>query len=149
MCCTLEYIPYSERYAEDTVLMWRESKEAAIGVPERHDFSTHLKFLKNELISRNSVYLCIDTNADKVVGLMALADSELNQLYVHIDYQRRGIGTGFIQLAKKLSPEKLELFSFEVNIKAQAFYRHHGFFVIGQGYENEENMPDIRYRWRA
>ena len=143
----IEFIPFAERYAEDAVNMWRASKEAAIGLPERHDVASHRIFLTEHLVKTSRVYLAIDTSINRVVGLMALQENELTQLYIHGDYQRRGIGSAFISLAKSLSPSSLALYTFEVNTGAQSFYEQHGFVIVGRGSENEENLPDIRYEW--
>lgn len=143
----IKIIAYDDRYARATVSMWRNSKEQALGVKDVHSFDEHLNFLQTRLIKNNKVFLAIDEPTDSVVGLMALAGSELNQLYIHADYQRRGIGSRLLKIAKELSPGKLQLFTFEVNKNAQAFYEKHGFIIIGRGYENEENLPDIRYEW--
>jgi ribosomal protein S18 acetylase RimI-like enzyme len=144
----IQIIPYNEDYAEETVRMWRDSKEKAIGIKDIHDFEDHLNFLKNVLVNENKVFLAIDGDAVKVVGILAVAGNELNQLYIHTDYQGIGIGSRLLELAKELSGGKLRLFTFEVNKGAQAFYEKHGFKIIGRGFENEENLPDIRYEWK-
>ena len=145
----IEFLPFAERYAADTVAMWRASKEAALGIPEKHDVESQRAFLKEHLARTNRVYLAIDNSTNRVVGLMALEETEINQLYVHLDYQRQGIGSAFMSLAKSLSPHHLGLFTFEINEPAQAFYRRHGFTETGRGFENEEQLPDIRYEWYA
>jgi ribosomal protein S18 acetylase RimI-like enzyme len=143
----IKIIDYDDKYALDTIRMWRESKEKALGVKDVHSFDEHLSFLRTRLIKENKVLLAIDECTDTVVGIMALAGSELDQLYIHVGYQRMGIGSRLLQMAKELSPGKLQLFTFEVNKNAQAFYEKHGFAIIGRGYENEENLSDIRYEW--
>lgn len=143
----IKIIDYDDKYALDTVRMWRDSKEKALGVKEVHDFDDHLNFLRTKLIKENKVYLAIDERTDKVAGIMAIAGSEINQLYIHVDYQRMGIGSRFLKIAQDLAPRKLQLFTFEVNKGAQAFYEKHGFTIIGCGHENEENLPDLRYEW--
>lgn len=147
MSINIKIIDYDDKHALDTVRMWRDSKEKALGVKDVHGFDDHLNFLRTKLIKENKVYLAIDERTDNVVGIMAIAGSELNQLYIHAGYQRVGIGSRLLQMAKELSPGKLQLFTFEVNKNAQAFYEKHGFTIIGRGHENEENLPDIRYEW--
>ena len=140
-------IEYDEKYARDAVVMWRASKEKAIGIECLHSFADHLNFLQSILVAANTVYLAVDQRNDLAVGLMAINGTELNQLYVHLDYQRIGVGTRLLNLAKQRSKGKIQLYTFEVNSGAQGFYEKHGFVIIGRGYENEENLPDIRYEW--
>lgn len=144
----IEIIPYDEKYSEETVRMWRDSKEKALGQKDIHDFADHLNFLKTVLIEENQVFLAIDEDADKSVGLLAVDGEHLNQLYIHTDYQGKGIGTRLLKLAKSLSNGKLQLYTFEVNKRAQKFYEKYDFKIIGRGSENEENLPDILYEWK-
>jgi ribosomal protein S18 acetylase RimI-like enzyme len=143
----IKIIDYDDKYALDAVRMWRDSKEKALGIKDVHSFDDHLGFLGTKLTKENKVYLAIDERTDNVVGIMAIAGSELNQLYIHAGYQGMGIGSRLLKIAKELSPGKLQLFTFEVNKGAQAFYEKHGFTIIGRGHENEENLPDLRYEW--
>jgi len=144
---SIKIIAYDDKYAHDTIKMWRNSKEKALGHKDLHSFDEHLAFLRAKLLKENKVFLAIDKRTDTVVGVMALNDSQLNQLYIHSNYQRMGVGSRLLNMAKELSPGKLQLFTFEVNKKAQTFYEKHNFKVIGRGFENEENLPDVRYEW--
>ena len=143
----IEIVAYQEKYAEDAVRMWRSSKERAIGIKESHSFEAHLIFLKEILITNNAVYLALQQNNDNVVGLMATDGEYINQLYIHNEYQRLGIGSEFLALAKTKSCGKFQLLTFEVNQGAQAFYERHGFRNKGRGSDNEEGLPDILYEW--
>lgn len=144
----IKIIPYDEKYAEETVRMWRDSKEKALGQKDIHDFADHLNFLKTVLVKQNKVFLAIDEDVEKSVGILAFDGENLNQLYIHTDYQGKGIGTRLLNLAKSLSNGNLRLYTFEVNKQAQKFYEKHGFKIIGRGFENEENLPDILYEWK-
>jgi ribosomal protein S18 acetylase RimI-like enzyme len=140
-------IPYEDRYAHETVTMWRKSKHRALGIEEIHNFADHVHFLCTRLIQENHVYLAIDIRTDTVAGMMATDGRELNQLYIHIAYQRQGIGSQLLNIAKAHSTGTLNAFVFEVNTGARAFYEKYGFRIIGRGYENEEKLPDLRYIW--
>jgi ribosomal protein S18 acetylase RimI-like enzyme len=141
----IKVIEYDSAYDEDTVQMWRQSKGKAIGQKEIHSFEDHVFFLNNILNRENKVYIAIDYN--KVVGIIAFNENEINQLYIHNDYQGKGLGKRFLDLAKINSKGRLTLFTFEVNHKAQRFYENNGFKIIGRGHENEENLEDIQYEW--
>lgn len=141
----IKIIEYEGAYAEETVRMWRESKERAIAKEDMHSFENHVSFLNNILSKDNKIYIAIYNK--KVIGIIAFNDHEINQLYIHIDYQGKGLGKSLLELAKANSKGRLTLFTFEVNKKAQSFYEENGFKIIGRGYENEENLDDIKYEW--
>jgi ribosomal protein S18 acetylase RimI-like enzyme len=140
-----EIIKYNRDYAKQTVEMWRNSKEQALGQKEIHSFDDHVEFLNHILANQFEVELALMD--DRVVGLIAFNEREISQLYIHIDYQGMGIGQVLLERAKEHSTGRLTLYTFEVNKKAQYFYEKHGFKVIGRGYENEEGLPDILYEW--
>lgn len=143
----VKIIEYDPVYAEDTVAMWRQSKEKAIGQKDIHSFEDHVHFLNHILNQDNKIYIAVDLNKNKVVGMLAFNENEINQLYIHVDYQGKGVGKKFLDIAKCNSNGKLTLYTFEVNHKAQGFYEHHGFKIIGRGNVNEENLDDIQYEW--
>jgi ribosomal protein S18 acetylase RimI-like enzyme len=138
-------IQFNPSYAEQTVEMWRDSKEGAIGQTEIHSFENHLYFLNNILSEQYEIDLALID--DKVVGMIAYDKKEISQLYIHIDYQGIGIGQTLLEKVKEQSSGRLTLYTFEVNENAQRFYKKNGFKIIGRGHENEENLPDIQYEW--
>ena len=141
----VEIIKYHPNYANQTVEMWRNSKEQAICQKEIHSFEDHVNFLNDILSKQYQVEIAlIDVT---IVGMIAYNQQEISQLYIHKDFQGMGIGQALLEKAKVQSAGRLTLFTFEVNKKAQRFYEKHGFHIIGRGFENEENLPDILYEW--
>ncbi|RDI45638.1 ribosomal protein S18 acetylase RimI-like enzyme [Falsibacillus pallidus] len=143
---TYRIIPYEKKYADQTVQMWRDSKEAAIEQKEIHSFNSHLYFL-NEILPKE-FEIDIATLGEQVVGIIAYNKSEISQLYIHNDYQGKGIGKELLNRAKKNSSGSLSLYTFEINEKAQQFYARNGFKITARGHENEENLPDVRMEWK-
>ncbi|MGD6855943.1 GNAT family N-acetyltransferase [Bacillus infantis] len=141
----MKMIQYHPRYASETVKMWRDSKEKAIGQKEIHSFEDHVYFINNLLAEQFRIELALVEG--KVAGIIAYNDIEISQLYIHTDYQGMGIGTALLSRAKEQSSGRLTLYTFEINKNAQRFYEKHGFNIIGRGYENEEHLPDILYKW--
>ncbi|WP_307479555.1 GNAT family N-acetyltransferase [Cytobacillus purgationiresistens] len=137
--------PYEASYANETVFMWRTSKEKAIGQKEIHSFESHIYFLNHILPENHKIFLALEN--DKVVGMIAFNMNEISQLYIHIDYQGRGVGQDLLNFCKRNSRGRLKLRTFEVNKAAQGFYKKNGFVEIGRGHGNEENLPDIEYEW--
>ncbi|MFJ7914095.1 MULTISPECIES: GNAT family N-acetyltransferase [unclassified Lysinibacillus] len=138
---------YNPKYAEQTVDMWRDSKEQAIGQKEIHNFESHVYFLNHILSEQFQIDLALID--EKVVGMIAYNEREINQLYIHIDYQGIGIGHTLLDKVKAQSSGRLTLHTFEVNVNAQRFYEKQGFAIIGRGHENEENLADIQYERKS
>ncbi|WP_307847680.1 GNAT family N-acetyltransferase [Metabacillus bambusae] len=143
----VKIIQYNPKYAEQTVKMWRDSKEKAINKKEFHSFENQVDFINHILPVQFQIEVALVS--DKIVGMIAYNETEISQLYIHLDYQGIGIGQRLIDRAKEKSTGRLTLYTFEVNKKAQRFYEKHGFNIIGRGYENEENLPDIKYEWKS
>ncbi len=114
--------PYNPKYAEQTVAMWRDSKEQAIGQKEIHSFENHVYFLNHLLPEQFQIDVALMD--EKVVGVIAYNKREISQLYIHIDYQGMGIGQILLDKAKAQSSGRLTLYTFEVNEKAQRFYEN-------------------------
>ena len=138
---------YDPKYAEQSVQMWRESKEKAIGQKELHSFDNHVNFLNHILSKQFQIDLALIDQL--VVGMIAYNNTEISQLYIHNDYQGIGIGQTLLDKAKTQSNGRLTLYTFEVNKSAQRFYEKNGFKIIGKGHENEENLPDLLYEWNS
>ena len=105
-------------------------------------------FIAKRVFVECDVRLAVD--GARIVGMMALNGTHIDHLYLLPGYYRRGIGTKLLDLAKRLSPELLTLYAFQVNTRARAFYEHRGFSPVefGDGSANEANEPDILYEWR-
>ncbi len=100
--------------------------------------------------------MAIDTPSSIIAGCMVQVDSEIEQLYIHIGYQRKGIGGQFMEIAKLHSPNRLELFTFQRNTQAPAFYKKCGFDEEARGQASPngnpwatspEQLADIRFVW--
>ncbi|WP_408004861.1 GNAT family N-acetyltransferase [Radiobacillus kanasensis] len=125
--------------------MWRNSKEQAIGKKEIHSFEDHVYFINHILPEQFQIELALI--GESVVGMIAYNEKEINQLYIHINYQGIGIGQTLLDVVKGQSSGRLTLYTFEINENARRFYEKNGFEIIGRGHENEENLPDIQYEW--
>ncbi|MGG0892249.1 GNAT family N-acetyltransferase [Cytobacillus horneckiae] len=142
----IKIVCYNPKYAKQTVQMWRDSKEKAIGQKEKHSFENHIYFFNHLLLKDYKIELAL--TREQVVGFVAFSDHEISQLYVHVDYQGKGIGLALLNKAKESSSGRLILHTFEINLAAQLFYERNGFKIISRGHENEENLPDIKYEWK-
>jgi len=85
----------------------------------------------------------------RIVAVLTLDGDDLDQLYVDPDVAGRGVGSTLVDLAKDLRPGGLALWTFQTNLRAQAFYQARGFVEVRRtdGAENEERAPDVRMTW--
>lgn len=86
---------------------------------------------------------------DRVLAVLVLDDSWIDQLYVDPAATGRGVGAQLVSLAKDLRPQGLDLWTFQSNVRACRFYERQGFVALpGTTSDNEERAPALRYCWR-
>lgn len=145
----IEIIDYHPRYTEQTIAMWRASKELALGMPEMHDIEAHRYFLNRILAATHRIYLAVERRSETVLGMIAADDTQISQLYVHPGYQHQGIGSSLVEIVKDTAGDSLTLYTFEVNAIARKFWQKHGFVERRTGlHDNEEGMVDVLCEWR-
>jgi GNAT superfamily N-acetyltransferase len=131
--------------------VWLRSRKAAIpAIPApvhtdddvRHHFRTIV-------VMERELWVAVDDISADVTGLLVLADSDVNQLYVDPSWCGRGIGSQLLEQAKRLRPDGLWLWTFQANTRARRFYERHDFVAVHatDGSGNEERAPDVRYAW--
>jgi GNAT superfamily N-acetyltransferase len=96
---------------------------------------------------------CVVTVAeagDGIVSFLARQEEEVRMLYTHPDLIGGGAGSLLLEAAKESGVSALELWCFQANVYARRFYERRGFKPVRatDGQDNEEKMPDIRYRWQ-
>ncbi|WDZ75725.1 GNAT family N-acetyltransferase [Ensifer adhaerens] len=123
--------------------------DATPWMPRVHDHADVEHYYADTVFAERRVLLAED--AGKIAGFLSLSDDHhVTALYVDASHRGAGIGTRLIEAAKALSPDELSLWTFEHNREAQLFYEHQGFEVVRRtDGDNEEQLPDILYRWRT
>jgi len=131
--------------------VWLTSWRATFDFQPGHPDDDVRRWLADELVPNNEAWVAADpSDGGRVVALMALSASKVEQLYVAPTWIGRGLGRRLIALAKARRPDGLDLYCFQVNGFARRFYEGHGFVPVafGDGSGNEEHQPDVLYRWR-
>jgi GNAT superfamily N-acetyltransferase len=122
-------------------------REAMPYLPDLHTPEEDRAWVSQEVLSEQEVWVAeLD---GQVVGVASLAGAMVTQLYILPGKQGLGIGSALLARAKERRPEGLELYAFQRNTRARAFYERRGFLVVafGDGSGNEEGEPDVLYRW--
>lgn len=137
-----------EDAAEVGELFIASQSDALPFVSRLHTAEETRAFIANDVFLNCEVWVAVENG--RIIGMMALAGTHLDHLYLLPSEYRRGVGTMLLNKAKHLRPEKLTLYAFAVNARARAFYEHHGFIAIehGDGSGNEAGEPDVLYEWR-
>jgi GNAT superfamily N-acetyltransferase len=116
-------------------------------LPMLHTEEEDRWFIENVVLKECAVTVA---EGDKgIVAFLARLGDEVRMLYVHPDFIGAGAGSLLLEGAKRSGEAALELWCFQANTHARRFYERHGFKAIRltDGHDNEEKMPDVRYRW--
>jgi GNAT superfamily N-acetyltransferase len=115
-------------------------------LPMLHTVEEDRGFIADVVLTQCAV--TVAERADRIVSFLARGGEEIRLLHTHPDFIGLGAGRMLLDGAKE-SAAALELWCFQANTGARRFYERHGFRAIRftDGRDNEENMPDVRYRW--
>ena len=148
---------FRKEHGLELVKLWRKSFAKAMGIEEdtrEEAVNEHLAYLQT--YDPEIIRVALEKNKSKIVGFMAKEESTIKDLFIHVDYQRRGLGSSFIQQAKE-EETFLTLSTFQLNKGAQKFYEFHDFVIARRGFagaegnawaSNKEQLADITYEWK-
>jgi GNAT superfamily N-acetyltransferase len=124
-----------------------DSLRATYDFPIAHTDEQVQAWIADVVIPAGGTWVAV--TADRVVAMLVVQAGDLDQLYVHPDWQGRGVGRALVEVAKRESPKGLGLYTFQVNERARRFYERNGFVAdrFGDGSGNEERQPDVHYSW--
>jgi ribosomal protein S18 acetylase RimI-like enzyme len=135
---------------EAVTILWRISREKSL--PEfqnakGHFFYEDQGYFRDHILKENKVSVVELDN--RPVAFMAMRGDFIDQLYVHPDYQNRGIGKALLKCARELSPEHVWLYTLQINTNTRIFYENNGFVAEKFGISPPpESEPDVEYHWR-
>ena len=141
---------YREADFDAVTILWRVAREKLLPEGQTdtgHTFYEDQDYFRNQILRNKRVWV-VDIS-DRPVAFLAMANEFIDQLYVHPDYQHRGIGQTLLNFARKQCPEHLWLYTLQSNLNARAFYEKYGFIAEKFGTSPPpENEPDVEYHWR-
>jgi len=148
-----EHIIIREYRANDfdaVTILWRTAREKSLPEFQQekgHFFFEDQNYFRDHVLTNNRVWV---VDAEKrEVAFMAMKDEFIDQLYVHPEYWRQGIGKHLLAFAREQSPEHVWLYTLQINVVARAFYEKNGFVAEKFGVSPpSENEPDVEYHWR-
>ena len=141
---------YRDSDFDAVTILWRVARERSVPDFQREKgyfFFEDQNYFKEHILKNNQVWV-VDVDVC-VVAFMAMEKEFIDQLYIHPDYQRRGIGKALLDFARECSPEHVWLYTLQINVNARAFYEKNGFVAEKFGVSPPpENEPDVEYHWR-
>jgi GNAT superfamily N-acetyltransferase len=118
-------------------------------VPLVHGDDETRVWIRDTLFRQDEVTVAIMDG--RIAAMMATKPGWIDHLYVHPDFQNRGLGTALLQTAKRSAQtgSGVQLWTFQANTGARRFYARHGFSEVEltNGAGNEEQSPDVRIIW--
>ena len=116
-------------------------------LPVLHTVEEDRRFIENVILKECEVNVAEDEAG--IVSFLARDGEEVRLLYSHPDVIGSGAGSLLLDAAKISGVAALELWCFQANQRARRFYEERGFRAVRftDGQDNEEKVPDVRYRW--
>jgi ribosomal protein S18 acetylase RimI-like enzyme len=158
MAINMKVRPYRPADLAQVVALWRASKRAAfpyVEVQQLYKLRDDTDYFRDVVAQECNVWLAEGAAepgsgpGGQILGLIALRDDLIDQLFVGVDVQRRGVGSALLAKAKEQSPDQLRAYTFQKNVPARAFFERHGFVIVRAGISPPpENEPDLEYLWR-
>lgn len=115
-------------------------------LPDLHSPQDRVRFFAEVVLAQQQVWAAeLD---GLLAGFVALNPGWVEHLAVHPDHQGCGVGRALMSQAM-LAGEPLQLWTFQRNARARAFYEGLGFTPVRltDGAHNEEREPDVLYAW--
>ena len=151
----ITFINFRKEHRLELIQLWRKSFAKAMGIEEdtrEEAVNEHLAYLQ----TYNPEIIRVALENNKIVGFMAKEENTIKDLFIDVEYQRRGLGSCFIRQAKE-EEKFLTLSTFQLNKGAQKFYEFHDFVIARRGFagvegnawaNNKEELADITYEWK-
>jgi putative acetyltransferase len=141
---------YRPEDVDPVTILWRIAREKSLPelqLAKGHFFYEDQEYFRDHILKDDKLWV-VELD-HRPVAFMAIRDEFIDQLYVHPDYQNRGIGKALLDHARQLSPDHLWLYTLQININACAFYEKNGFVAEKFGISPvPESEPDVEYHWR-
>jgi GNAT superfamily N-acetyltransferase len=117
-------------------------------LPMLHTVEEDRRFIEDVILKDCEV--TVAESEGRIVSFLAREGEEIRLLYTDPAVIGSGAGTRLLDAVKSTGVAALELWCFQANMAARRFYERHGFRAVRftDGRDNEEKMPDMRYRWQ-
>ena len=98
----ITFINFRKEHGLELIKLWRKSFAQAMGMEEdtrEKVVNEHLAYL--QIYNPAIIRVALEKNKNKIAGLMVKEENTIKDLFIHVEYQRKGLGSSFIQQAKE------------------------------------------------
>ena len=115
-------------------------------IADLHTNEEDRAYFRGRVFAACTIWGALD--GDDLVGFIAVRDGWIDHLYVLPVWQRQGLGSSLLAVAKA-GGGVFRLWTFQRNNGARRFYEAHGFVAEEEtdGSGNDEREPDVLYKW--
>lgn len=140
--------PYRTDDADAVVTLWWESWHSIRpGLRHPHSFDDFRVRWASQIVRQHEIVVADEDGVVVGFAAAAVADRELDQIFVDPRRKRQGIGRRLFAWAQRVMPEGFVLSTLVDNAGSRAFYEHHG-LVAGDTRINRVNgLLTVEYRW--
>ncbi|MEM9685212.1 MAG: GNAT family N-acetyltransferase [Pseudomonadota bacterium] len=133
--------------ADAIARVFSASRRLLTFLPDLHTVEEDRRFIAGTILRDCAVTVGVADG--EIVSFLARQNEEIRLLHTCPEFIGNGAGSRLIDGAKSAPVAALELWCFQANMAARRFYERHGFEPIAftDGKDNEEQTPDVRYRW--
>ncbi len=145
----LQIRKYTPADFDPVARLWRRAREVSLPEFQRtkgYPFEMDCAYFQEHILPGQDVWVAqVD---GRPAAFLAMKNDFIDRLYVDPDFWRMGIGRALLAHARTLSPERLWLFTLQINAGARAFYEKNGFKIARLGVSPPpESEPDVTYVW--
>lgn len=144
----IKFRDYQPEDLENIVQLWYGTWHQTF--PHLHHPQAYSRWKQkfDELLENGDIFVA--EVEDRITGFAVILTKEqcLSQLFVDENYQNLGIGSALLNLAKRLCPQGLNLYTLQENLKARAFYEKHGFKARTFSINEFNGQPNVEYYWK-
>lgn len=126
--------------------IWLESSRIAHDFIPSSYWEENKQAMENTYLPSSTVFVSELENT--VVGFVALVESHIAAIFVHPNYQNRGIGFKLLEYIKA-QHASLSLNVYKKNRKSTSFYLKHGFEITDEQIEQQTGETEFVMRWKS
>ena len=126
---------------------WQESHRlfCSSGFISLHTPDHQRVYLQEKIAHGSRLFMLVESDP---IGIVAITESLIEDLYVLPRYQNHGCGTKLLQFAISQCDDIPSLWILENNVNAERFYRRNGFRPTGRKNSRNGRLKEIEFSLR-